>query len=76
MNAILGYSEMLMEDAEDQGQEDFIPDLQKIHTAGKHLLGLINEILDLYQKIPSRNVAISPGSTRPCRSCPKECKNR
>jgi PAS domain S-box-containing protein len=47
MNAILGYSEMLMEDAEDQGQEDFIPDLQKIHTAGKHLLGLINEILDL-----------------------------
>ena len=30
MNAILGYSEMLMEDAEDQGQEDFIPDLQKI----------------------------------------------
>lgn len=47
MNAILGYSEMLMEDAEDQGQEDFIPDLQKIHAAGKHLLGLINEILDL-----------------------------
>ena len=47
MNAILGYSEMLMEDAEDQGQEEFIPDLQKIHTAGKHLLGLINEILDL-----------------------------
>jgi signal transduction histidine kinase/CheY-like chemotaxis protein len=47
MNAILGYSEMLMEDAEDQGQADFIPDLQKIHAAGKHLLGLINEILDL-----------------------------
>jgi PAS domain S-box-containing protein len=47
MNAILGYSEMLMEEAEDQEQEDFIPDLQKIHTAGKHLLGLINEILDL-----------------------------
>ncbi len=47
MNAILGYSEMLMEDAEDRGQADFIPDLKKIHTAGKHLLGLINEILDL-----------------------------
>jgi signal transduction histidine kinase/DNA-binding response OmpR family regulator len=47
MNAILGYSEMLMEDAEDQGQEDFLPDLQKIHVAGKHLLGLINDILDL-----------------------------
>jgi signal transduction histidine kinase len=47
MNAILGYSEMLIEEAEDEGQDDFIPDLQKIHTAGKHLLGLINEILDL-----------------------------
>ncbi len=47
MNAILGYSEMLMEEAEDEGQEDFIPDLKKIHIAGKHLLGLINEILDL-----------------------------
>ncbi|MFQ5593212.1 MAG: response regulator [Anaerolineae bacterium] len=47
MNAIIGYSEMLMEDAEDQGQAGFMPDLQKIHTAGKHLLGLINDILDL-----------------------------
>lgn len=47
MNAIIGYSEMLHEEAEDLGQEDFIPDLQKIHSAGKHLLGLINDILDL-----------------------------
>jgi signal transduction histidine kinase len=47
MNAILGYSEMLMEDAEDKGQEDFIPDLQKIHASGNHLLNLINNILDL-----------------------------
>lgn len=47
MNAIIGYSEMLMEEAEDLGQEDFIPDLQKIHGAGKHLLSLINDILDL-----------------------------
>ncbi len=47
LNAIIGYSEMLKEDAEDLGQEDFIPDLQKIHTAGKHLLGLINDVLDL-----------------------------
>ena len=47
MNAILGYSEILMEDAEDKGQEDFIPDLQKIHASGNHLLSLINNILDL-----------------------------
>jgi|GEM_PF-2135308 len=47
MNAIIGYSEMLQEEAEDLGQEDFIPDIQKIHRAGKHLLSLINDILDL-----------------------------
>ncbi len=47
MNAIIGYSEMLMEEAEDAGQEGFVPDLKKIHAAGKHLLGLINDVLDL-----------------------------
>jgi DNA-binding response OmpR family regulator/nitrogen-specific signal transduction histidine kinase len=47
MNAIIGYSEMLAEDAEDSGAEDMIPDLEKIHSAGRHLLELINDILDL-----------------------------
>jgi len=47
MNAILGYSEMLMEEAEETGQEDFIPDLKKINQAGTHLLALINDVLDL-----------------------------
>ncbi|MGD2181960.1 response regulator [Lusitaniella coriacea] len=47
MNAIIGYSEMLQEEAEDLGQDDFVPDLKKIHHAGKHLLSLINDILDL-----------------------------
>src|SRR5262249_42741018 len=47
MNAIIGYSEMLQEEAEDLGQKNFVPDLEKIHGAGKHLLGLINDILDL-----------------------------
>ncbi|HPB30991.1 MAG TPA: response regulator [Candidatus Sumerlaeota bacterium] len=47
LNAILGYSEMLQEEAEDTGQTNFIPDLKKIHSAGKHLLMLINDILDL-----------------------------
>jgi PAS domain S-box-containing protein len=47
LNAIIGYSEMLQEDAEDAGQQGFVPDLEKIHSAGKHLLALINDILDL-----------------------------
>ncbi len=47
MNAILGYSEMLQEEAEDLGHTEYIPDLQKINSAGKHLLSLINDILDL-----------------------------
>jgi PAS domain S-box-containing protein len=47
MNAIIGYSEMLAEDAEDDGQEDVLEDLKKITAAGKHLLSLINDVLDL-----------------------------
>jgi signal transduction histidine kinase/CheY-like chemotaxis protein len=47
LNAIIGYSEMLQEDAADTGQDEFVPDLQKIQTAGRHLLALINDILDL-----------------------------
>jgi PAS domain S-box-containing protein len=47
LNAILGYSEMLQEDAGDAGQEDFVRDLEKIHSAGRHLLTLINDVLDL-----------------------------
>ena len=47
LNAIIGYSEMLQEEAEDLGYTDFTPDLQKINAADKHLLALINDILDL-----------------------------
>jgi len=47
LNAIIGYSEMLQEEAEDLGQKEFLPDLKNIHIAGKHLLSLINDILDL-----------------------------
>jgi signal transduction histidine kinase len=46
LNAIIGYSEMLQEEAEDTGLDDFIPDLKKIGSAGKHLLALINDVLD------------------------------
>ena len=47
LNAIIGYSEMLHEEAEELGQQAFLPDLEKIQGAGKHLLSLINNILDL-----------------------------
>lgn len=47
LNAIIGYAQILQEDAEDTGQSDFLPDLKKIESAGNHLLGLINGILDL-----------------------------
>ena len=47
LNAIIGYSEMLQEDAEDFGYADIVPDLSKIQGAGKHLLALINDILDI-----------------------------
>jgi signal transduction histidine kinase/DNA-binding response OmpR family regulator len=47
LNAVIGYSEMLHEMAEDEGHEQFLPDLAKIRDAGRHLLQLINDILDL-----------------------------
>ena len=47
LNAIIGYSEMLQEDAADLGAEQFTEDLGRINAAGKHLLELINAVLDL-----------------------------
>ncbi len=65
LNAVIGYSEMLMEDGEDMGDEatleSAIPDLQKIHAAGKHLLSLINDILDI-SKIEAGKMELYPES--------------
>jgi PAS domain S-box-containing protein len=47
LNAIIGYSEMLEEDARAGGHEESVPDLRKIQAAGRHLLTLINDLLDL-----------------------------
>jgi signal transduction histidine kinase/CheY-like chemotaxis protein len=47
LNAIIGYGEMLEDDAQDEGHDQYVEDLRKIHGAGKHLLHLINEVLDL-----------------------------
>ena len=47
LNAIIGYSEMLEEEAVERDQLEPVADLQKIRAAGKHLLALINDVLDL-----------------------------
>ena len=47
LNAVIGYSEILQEEAEDEGLHSFVPDLKKIRSAGTHLLGLINDVLDI-----------------------------
>jgi len=47
LNAVIGYSELLMEEAEDEGNMPIIADLEKIRQAGKHLLTLINDVLDI-----------------------------
>ncbi len=47
LNAIIGYSELLVDEAEVAGQKSMVRDLKKIKNAGKHLLELINDILDV-----------------------------
>ncbi len=47
LNAVIGYAELLQEECTDLGDESYLPDLQKIHSAAHHLLTLINDILDL-----------------------------
>ncbi len=57
LNAIIGYTEMLIERAEFTGQGDSLPDLNKVEAAGNHLLGLINDVLDL-SKIESGKMTL------------------
>ena len=47
LNAIIGYSEMLYEDAGDSGNAELAGDLVRIVSSGRHLLSLINDVLDL-----------------------------
>jgi two-component system sensor histidine kinase/response regulator len=58
LNAIILYSELLQEEAQDEGYDRSILDLQRIQSAGKHLLELINGILDL-SKIEAGKMALS-----------------
>jgi PAS domain S-box-containing protein len=47
LNAIIGYSEMVHEEVAELGHDHLLPDLERIRSAGRHLLGLISDILDL-----------------------------
>ncbi|BCO31103.1 hypothetical protein TspCOW1_12060 [Thiohalobacter sp. COW1] len=59
LNAIIGYSEMLEEEAGDLGVKELTPDLHKIKSAGRHLLSLINDVLDL-SKIEAGKMEVNP----------------
>src|SRR4051812_13895996 len=59
MNAIIGYSEMLTEEAEELGVGKLVPDLNKINSAGKHLLSLVTDLLDL-SKVEVGKMEVNP----------------
>jgi signal transduction histidine kinase len=58
LNAIIGYSELVREEAEDEGDEGSVADLRKIESASQHLLELINQILD-FSKIEAGRMLLS-----------------
>jgi signal transduction histidine kinase len=47
LNAVIGYGELVQEEVADAGLDDCVGDMEKIVSSGKHLLGLINDVLDL-----------------------------
>jgi signal transduction histidine kinase len=59
LNAIIGYSEMLQEEAAADGRADLVPDLRKIEGAGKQLLAIIDEVLDL-SKLETGRMELRP----------------
>ena len=59
LNAVIGYSELLHEDAAERGHDDMLEDLQRIRLAGTHLLAMINDTLDL-AKIETGRVELHP----------------
>jgi signal transduction histidine kinase/ActR/RegA family two-component response regulator len=64
LNAIIGYAEILQEDAEDAGDATAVQDLNRILVAAKHLLSLINEILDL-SKIEAGRMDVAAAAFHP-----------
>ncbi|MDZ4063688.1 MAG: histidine kinase dimerization/phospho-acceptor domain-containing protein, partial [Coriobacteriia bacterium] len=65
LNQIIGYSEMLQEDAEEQGLQTFAADLQKIERAGRRLLELVDEATDPASCRPALGSAPSIRDSQP-----------
>ncbi|MCG8350577.1 MAG: ATP-binding protein [Chloroflexales bacterium] len=59
LSAILGYSDLLFREAQQQGNESWSHDIMRISSAGTHLLNLINDLLDL-AKIEAGKIRLSP----------------
>jgi signal transduction histidine kinase len=57
LNAVIGYSEILLEDADANGGESQVPDLERINSAGRHLLALVTDVLDVGE-IASSNIEL------------------
>jgi signal transduction histidine kinase/ActR/RegA family two-component response regulator len=64
LNAIIGYAEILSEDAEDRGDASSMTDLQRINIAARHLLAVINDILDL-SKIEAGRMDVLAAPAKP-----------
>jgi len=58
LNAIIGYSEIMLEDAEKEGSEERTDDLRKVCQSGRHLLGLINDVMDI-SKIEAGTIEVN-----------------
>jgi signal transduction histidine kinase len=69
LNQVIGYSELLIEQAQEEGQESFVPDLQKIHEAGRALLALISQL----QGAPEQSIAAASeiSTTTTAKSTPR-----
>jgi len=61
LNAILGYSELMRDEARDSGRVDLIPDLKRIHSSGRQLLALVNDVLEI-TRLEAGLVAVRPQS--------------
>src|SRR5262245_33641249 len=59
LNAIIGLTEMMVTNAARFGTEKALEPLKRVHSAGTHLLGLINQVLDL-SKIEAGKLELSP----------------
>jgi class 3 adenylate cyclase len=65
INQILGYSELLEEEAEERGQTDFVPDLKKVQAAARRLLALIEEHFAPGRLVPAGAAPAPPSSAAP-----------